>query len=321
MTRINIVILFGLICIVILSGCTEEMQTVKYSNDVISIEEYYVSNLKPYAGSATTLSFFIQNNGEEPIPRVEVNFFDVYGFEILELKCQGTQPDEEKKICIFDSSNSYGELEPHDVRQITLTLKAPHIKKESKFTLSYYVNYSYSGFKKADIPVIDGETRTKPTGTFSESSATYGPIQLNFQPPVGGVRKEDGKEIKEYWSVQGRPFEVKMSFIYASDLRTKKTRNVVIKSGDVNLTLKGPIERAKNLYCDFCGADDPDCPITSDNNLYSKKAIKIPSTLKCNFESLQKNLPPEVTATLWVEFSYTYEFIKTETFTVKPLTE
>ena len=35
---------------------------------------------------------------------------------------------------------------------------------------------------------------------------------------------------------------------------------------------------------------------------------------------LTYSLPPEVTATIWTSFGYTYEFVNTQEFTVKPLT-
>jgi len=329
------VLMASLLLAVGLSGCTNPLTSgTQYKNDAVSIEEYYVSNTNPYAGSVTTISFLLQNNGEEPVPRVEVNFFDVYGMEVLELKCQGTQPVAGKNACIFDSTNSFGEIEPMDVRMVSITLKAPaaeEIKTSTKFTVGYYVNYSYSGFRKADIPIIDAVTLMEPNAEFSESTSTPGPIELTFDPPVGGTRIVEGKTISEYWGVQDRPFEVKMTFDYASGLTTEKSRDVIIKQGDIMLELKGPIERAHTdaglLYCEFCKPGEEGCPATessdctSSNCLYSEKAVKIPSTLRCSFQSSGTNLPAEITASIWTSFSYTYEFTGTETFTVKPIPE
>lgn len=308
-------LLLGILCIVAISGCTQQTPTEKYSNDIISVEEYYVSSLKPYAGSVTTMEFLLQNNGEYPVEWVEINFFNIQGFEVEQLNCQGTEAIDNR--CIFDVSNAYGPLEVGDVRKVSLLLRAPSkdkIKVPTSLRIDYYINYTYFGFRKANIPIIDGTTITRPISQFSQSTSTYGPIQMSFEPPIGGVRKEDGKTIYEYWGVEDRPFEVKLKFNHVG---TSEVDTVAIEKGNITLDLKG-IEKIEGLPCDFCSVEEEGCPGKKPGYLYSTRRIKIPSTLICNFQLAIPNPPPEIVATIWADFTYTYKFIRSETFEVQP---
>lgn len=82
-----VIISVGLI--VFLAGCVKEKPTeVQFKNDVITIENYVVDNVAPYASTDSTtnkvtISFDIKNNGDKPVKWAKVNFFDTPGFEVI----------------------------------------------------------------------------------------------------------------------------------------------------------------------------------------------------------------------------------------------
>lgn len=319
----------AIVGIVFLSGCVDQGPAeAKYKDDIITIEEYYVSDLTPYVDSEVVIEFLLQNNGEDPVPRVKVKFFDYPGFEIVELKCMGTKP-ENGDMCIFDKGNDFGELVPFDVRKVDLKLRTPpskDIERPTSLTIMYYVEYDYSGFRKMDLPIIDGETVRTPTSKYSQSTPTYGPIKLTFEAPERGEHKEDGKVVKDYWGVKGQPFEVRMKLTDVASSALKGS-SPTIKAGSIRLDLKNSLERAYSvskegkktmLPCDFCVGGEGDCPGTDSNYLYSNKTVKVPSELKCNFQSLSFD-EPELLATIWADFSYTYQYTLVEELEVQPI--
>ncbi|MFH1623211.1 MAG: hypothetical protein ABIA12_01690 [Candidatus Aenigmatarchaeota archaeon] len=300
----------ALMSVAVLSGCIgqNEALTAEYKNDVISIEDYYVSNIKPSAGSEVTMQFLVQNNGEQPVSRVVVSFFDTGGMEIVELGCSGTERI--GNACVFDSGNAAGNLEPFDVRSVELrmrTLGGNVIKKPIPFTLSYYVEYDYAGYRKADLPVVDGVTVRTASSKYSQSTASYSPVRLDFEMPARGEHKEDGKTVKDYWGVRGEPFEVIFKF---TDVASSgmKDKTAGIAAGNIRLDTKGSLQAAAGLPCDFR---------TTDSYMYSTRDAKVPGELRCNFKSYDFT-EPQVLATLWAEYSYTYRYTLAEEFEVQP---
>jgi hypothetical protein len=277
--------------------------TPTYKNDIITIEEVYISNTKPYAGTEVIIELYVKNNGDLKVNRVKVKP-DSDGFRITKLECEGTNPRD--NICVFEGENA---IESLDERKIAVTLQAPSkdIIKVSPIPLSiyFYVEYDYSGYRTANIPIIDGTTRTKPMSKFSVSTPSYGPIVLSFELVPRRETKVDKTVIKEYWGVPNQPFEIKFSF---EDI-VKKGRQVNITKGNIRLNITEPLREAPP--CDF---------ERKDNLLLSNKDILVPEEIICYFNSSEIT-QPEVTASIKAEFNYTYEFSRTETITVQPWPE
>ncbi len=327
--KILLLLCITIVATVFLSGCLKQgPPTAQYKNDIITIEEYYISDLTPYADSEVVIEFLVQNNGENPVSRVKVRFFEHQYLEIVELKCMGTEP-EGGDTCVFDKGNKFGELMPSDVRKIDLRLRAPSkniIKKPTNLLVRYYIEYDYGGFRKMDLPIIDGETVRTPSTRYSQSTPTYGPIRLTFEAPERGEHKENGKVVKDYWGVKGQPFEVKMKLADVASA-SLKDNSPIINAGDIKLDLKNSLQRAyyldkagtkTMLPCDFCVGGEGNCPGSDPNYLYSNKTVKVPGELKCNFQSFDFT-EPELLATIWADFSYTYQYTITEELEVQPL--
>lgn len=307
------ILLLSLIVVVVLSGCIGQPDGIKdeYKDDIFTVEEYYVDNINPTENSLATISFLVQNNGDRR-EGVDVDVsFNVDPFEVDKLFCHGveTEPEDGIYACKFKG------IESLDVRQVSITLRAPEVESTASFPISYTINYAYSGYRKADIPLIDQVTRTRPVGKFGQSTPSYGPVEMNFEPPIGSSHIEDDKVVKEYWGVLGRPFEVKMEFKHVGSSSIGVVSPTIIEERDVKLTPSNNIQKADGYTCHFEESGD---------YLVSTKNITLPkgrTELVCNFEMTRGITQPEVTATIMAEFYYEYEYMRTETLKVINLEE
>jgi len=100
-----VVIPVGLI--VFLAGCAKEKPVeVQFKNDIITIENYVVSNIAPYSTKEDSkpekveISFDIKNNGDKPVKWVKVNFFDTPGFELITQCPNGFEQKSNTEICV-----------------------------------------------------------------------------------------------------------------------------------------------------------------------------------------------------------------------------
>lgn len=293
----------SLILVLFLSGCTlpwSQPPLPTYKDDAITIENYAVSSTEPYAGSSVTIQFLVQNNIEDEIENIEVNFFDLSAFSNQSLDC-GPNGNPKERSCYFS-------LDSLDYRPIKITIKAPPeevITAPTRFTISFYVKYNMSSKRSVMIPVIDGIIKTEPESSFLISEQKHGPVRVDFDFPIKRVRKEDNREIVERWVVAGEPFETKITFKHTGTLGNVQPIN--ISNDSIKIELK-EIERISP--CDF-----------GENNFSLKNIVLLsPSErnlLKCNFNATDTSYP-EYLAELSIEYNYTYTFIKRETFTVKP---
>jgi len=284
-----------LIIVVLLSGCIEG---TLYKNDLISLEGFSVYPKNPYAGSTVMIQFFVENNGDMPIERAKVEFSLAGGaFSLQEIKCQdGTASG---------ASCEFTKIQPLDMKRVSLTIKAPtYVGAQTPFTISYKVSYDASGYRQANIPIVDGVEKTIPTTAYKESSSTYGPIQAEFEPPVGMEVIENNRVVDEYWGTEGQPFLVKINFKDVASSSVGKASKFTLPSGVASLTLSN-VQIASGLPCDFEGGA-------------SEKDVKIPGSLYCNFISsgFSQN---EGTAVIGVNFDYTYEYDKSIDLTVMPV--
>jgi len=323
----NHLLLFSLFAIVALSGCIGQIGApLKFKNDIITVEDVSIDTLNPYAGSPVSLSFNIKNNGEKSVDFVEVNFFDIQvgekGFKVEKLECENGDTPEKTYKCVFEKDKK---LEIFDVRKVGLTLVAPPsdvILSPRKFTLSYSISYKYSGSREVHIPIIDGTTRKTPLSRFTQSEPTFGPIQVDFVPPIGRETKQDNRIITEHFGVIDKPFKVEMNFRHVGSSSIGKIQKVII--GDdigesIKFDFKGTLKQAEGFedVCNFPGIVKDTTPLS------------VPGELFCNLEvtqSASKSRPfasstslPEITGIITVDYNYDYQFIRSETIEVQPL--
>jgi hypothetical protein len=259
--------------------------------EVITLEEYVARPLNLRAGDVATIEFSISNNDNKVIKNVEVNFFDLSGMTIEELRCEEKKSDQ---TCFFD------EIEPFYPKEVFLKLRAPSLSTQVSLTVSFYVKYDYSGFGVAKVPIIDGVTIKRPPKPFTSSESSSGPIKLDFKLPERGERKEDSKIIKESWAYNDEEFKVLMNF----DFRKKTSAMPVVINKDKTTLSLVALRIDERFSCDFEGSK-------------AKKDVIVPGSLSCYFIPLSSDLPLRE-GKIEVSFDYTYQFTKTETFSVIP---
>lgn len=267
---------------------------VEYKNDIVTIEETIVSNSNPSPGSTTSVSLLVKNNGDKPVD-AEVNFDNIAGLDFKELYCESGR--QEFHACIFEG------IDPLDTRNIILTLKVPEETISNPF-VEYYVKYTYSGYRKADIPIVDNILRT-PLAKFSQSEPSIGPVVLEFEFPAQKEIRKDSQVIKEYWVVANNPFELKIKLRHVGTL--SGVEPIIIKKDSLVLDLKNNFRVSQGLKCDF---------EERGGKLYLNEDVELPEELKCNLETTLTP-EPETTGTIWAEFTYDYQYRRKESFTVK----
>jgi len=289
-------LLSALVIVVLLSGCMDQ-SGMRYKNDLISLDYLSISPSNPYAGSTVTIQFFVKNNGDNPIKGVSIDFSLAGGaFEASGLKCQdGTS---------LGDSCKFAEIQSFDLKKVTLVIKAPRVVARTPFTISYKVSYEASGYRQANIPIVDGVERVVPSTKYKESSPTYGPVQADFEPPVGLERIENNQVVKEYWGTEGQPFSIKIKLKDVASSSIGKANKFTLPKGAVSLILDG-VQVASGLPCDFESGK-------------SKKDVKLPGELFCNLIPLSF-AQIERTAVIGVSFDYTYEYEKLVTLSVMPV--
>ncbi len=331
-------LLLFLAIVIFLAGCTTPPSDPTLKNDVIAIENYFVSSVSPYENTPVILQFDIVNNGDQSTPYSEVEFFDVPGFSINSLKCEPSHVSRSgvNNKCFFDG-NAF--LEPLDRRTITVGLTPnEQISSPTPHTVSIAVRYVYFGSRDVSIPVIDGQTRTKPLSSFRENEPSVGPVVLNIDPSLERSVQVGDKTIHENWAVGGStplPFLVRFEFKHIGSL---KERILDINVSDLRLDLGG---LSAEGICDFCIPSEgcnhpiefyvPDLSagyfqninvlkdMLDDYDHFSKKSVRIPTeSLICTFKPVPSP-QPEYSATISAMFAYKYEIIKTQDFVIQPL--
>jgi hypothetical protein len=144
---------------------------------------------------------------------------------------------------------------------------------------------------------------SEPQNKYTISDPSVGPIAVDFEPPVGAETRQGNQVVKEYWGVKGDSFEVRMNFKQA--IQTNVLTN--ISGSRIKIKLQGlSIDSKSN--CDF------------NSGLTAKFTVPVGQTqtpLSCFFTATPFSTSETMTV-IDVNFAYTFETIKDETFTVTP---
>jgi len=291
-----------LFVIAFLAGCTQA-SLVSYKNDIITQESLSVFPTNPYAGGVTTIQFLVQNNGDKNVERAVVDFFDLAAgaFKVHDLQCEDGQK-------IGDAACQFS-IEPQDYKKFILKLQAPSkgINAKTDFTISYSISYDYSGYRQADVPVIDTSMQKPNLLNYRESRPSYGPVQAEFEPPIGMTRQVEGRTVTEYWATRGQAFFARINFkdVAKVSATSGKAVNMVIPKGQVSLVLEG-VNIVEDLQCDFDSSGKP------------KDDVRIPDSLYCSFMPNDFE-QMEAKVSLGITFSYAYTYSKSLLLSVLPL--
>lgn len=286
-------LLLSIISIIFISGCASKTAASTFNNNVVTIENSDVSTLEPYSDSIVNIGFDIQNNGDNTVPKITVNFFDTPGFTPMSLECGGI-PSTDKRKCEFTNLDSL------DNKHVSIALKSAKVTSPTDFTVSISVNYSYSGSREATIPVIDTSIRKEPFFKFSQSPPTVGPVVFETQPSLDRQRIVNDKTVTEYWAAKNEEFTTK--FILKNVGNIPNTLPVSVLAGKVQFTLI-------NLQVATCNNFD-------SSGISKKDVSESLNTLICNFKPVSDQ--SEFSGIIKLNYDYTYEYIKGVDFVIKP---
>jgi len=288
-------VIFLLIFVMLFSGCVG--QTTESIKNIITINNPYVQNTQPLAGTTTLIEFEVVKKGHGT-GDVIVNFFDA-GLTITGLKCQSPSVVQGNSCVLKNMVNN-------DIRLVTATLQAPPrqlIKSDTQYKVSYFIQHDYVSERTAMITVWDGYSITKPKTTFTQGDPTDGPIVLEFSQPSSGTA--EGSDVPYRKDV---PFEMKIT---ANNVGSGSIAPQVIASGKLTVNkenLRVAFVEGEALKCDFNEAG-----VT----LISSTTATLPATYRCYLVSSDA-FTGYKTYTLSAYFTYTYQYSYTKVFTVKP---
>lgn len=303
---------------------------VSTNNNIITIEDYSVSNAKMHPGEETAITFTIRNNGDHPVSLLpdgngnsqpaplSVNFYDLGSMVYRSMLCdQITDRSPSPPPCQFI-------VKPFETKRVILTLQSPDVASLTTFKISYSVKYSYMGGRVAVVPIVDGVTRTRPLGQFSESKSSYspdtsvpsyGPVQLSYKPPVGGTTKIGNQLVNEYWGVNGQPFRLELDLGQASTV--DGAQPVRLTRVDLSV-LSNNLRSTSDMSNNFCPIGNNVNTMLSRSDHTSIPDISTkPVSLNCQFTP-DIGSTPESNAQISTTFAYDYTILRSETLTVEP---
>ncbi|MBI2005447.1 MAG: hypothetical protein HYS80_01670 [Candidatus Aenigmarchaeota archaeon] len=340
MKKWAVVILAGLI--IFLAGCAEQKTAeVQFKNDVITIENYVVDNVAPYAGEQVHISFDLKNNGDKPVKWIDVSFFDTPGFEVTvdSLECSefGSKIGNiNEKSCRFGDEDGKMPIDSLDTRSVKITLKSSkNINSPTPFTASFSVMYRYgsisqqntyffSGERTVLIPIVDTTFRKEPSSKFSQSNPTTGPIVFDIIPSLEREKIVDGKTIKEYWGVvdSSGPRSFQTKFVMRKIVSEGAMKDIPIASGS---DCKDPKKKEGCVSIQLTSLKiDPKSSICNFNDFPTQGTNKIivnekNNTLVCIFTPVTPSgFTPEFIGSITIQYNYDYEIVRKQNFVVYP---
>jgi len=293
--------------LVFVSGCIDfgGNTGTYYKNDVITLEDYVVTETAPVPGSVTSIKFSLRNNGDKEVPRAVVAFPDTKGLK-TDVECKNGNK-------LNDHACEYRNIPSLEDRSFAINFKIPNteeIKGSMTFNFNYQIDYDYQGSRRITIPIIDDTKIKQPVTKFQTGQPSIGPITADFDPPVGRTTKRDNQVINEYWGVKDSPFEIKVNFKQVGSTSVGKVIPTNITAGKASLKLVGMTVDSERI-CDFTG---------SGGTIYSKFDVTVPGSLVCSFKatsfSMQENAVGFKTVSIDASFSYTYLIRRSETIMV-----
>ncbi len=327
------------VSLIFLAACAKQTPTeTQFKNDIITIENYVVDNVAPYASTDSTtnkvsISFNIKNNGDKPVKWLEVNFFDVPGFKVnansLSCKEFGNVITNERTCTFGDKTgkDSSKFIESLDTREVSFTIEAPKgVTSPTPFTISFSLTYRYgsilqntyffSGERTAVIPIIDPTFKKEPSSKFSQSDPTIGPIVFDIAPSLEREKIVDDKTIKEYWGVADRSFQTKFimkKVVTEGTIKDIPAASISDDCRDIN-KIEGCIAvQLTNLITDTTGT----CNFNDGkaNIVVNEKN----NTLVCSFMPVPPGgFASEFTSAVTIQYNYDYEIIRKQNFVVYP---
>ena len=299
------------------------IEPVKFKNDIITLENFQVSNLRPVKGSIVTVSFDVTNNGDKDVDDVIIDFGGTTiatGDDLTIVECEGEGTDahiDVKKVFKFrrwwpfvsEKSCAFDKLVSLDARKLTVNYK---VINEGSRNILVEVSYPYDGTREALIPIVDDKTVRTPRVQFSQSQPSFGPLVVDVIPPT------------KAWGILNQPFEVKFKLRFVGSaavgtpipsidrLEIEKNNFTVALSPELLVpTTTGSTDY---LSCQFKPAE---VGVNRVNN--TDREIKVNKEYSCNLQADVQSgeIFGYKTGTIKINYYYTFKFRKSQSITVK----
>jgi hypothetical protein len=290
------------------------VEPIRYKNDIITLENFEVSNLRPAKGSIVAVSFDVANNGDKEVEDVQIDFSGTTigsGDDVTIVEHEGCTPLTEekrrrikgipipftsevaKKFCFFDKIDSL------DSRKVTVNYR---VVDDGTRNIVAKVTYWHTGTREALIPIIDDKTVKVPKSKFSQSQPSFGPFVVDIIPPTKG------------WAIGIQPFELvfKLRFVGSTAVGTptEPLDKLKLKKGGFMVILQG----LKVVSC-------PQLTKKSDTEIKNDNIdMVVNKEYSCNFQAIG------ATGTFGyklgivkIGFTYDYGFVRSQTITIRPV--
>lgn len=327
-TAIVVLIILAVAAVVILprlginfalpSGGNVPVQTVKYSNNVISIEDYSISDRSPFSGEtpdltgSVTIMFSVKNNGDKDFDdsnqngnrNLRVTFENLPNIDSMDLRCpDGTIVNKAPFICKIQK------LESLDSKRIQADMKVrPGIKEQIQISqIIYSVSYRMTGGVEAKIPIVEDPIFLPQGAKFQVGSPTYGPIQISIKPPVGRERKIGSQTIVDNFAYKNSAFNLEFS---VNDVGSLQKDPVKFGKGE-KLEIK--LENMQAVFCDKLNKNSAGDVLT----LITDPEQKVPFNTACNIKSISSS-ESFLIGSLSIKYEYDYKLTGLETLTIRP---
>jgi hypothetical protein len=308
--RKNIIFIIVLITIVLHSGCVGQDGKdggPVYSDDALALLDYK-TNTRVYHNEETSIEFWLTNQVEWDIRNVNVKLFNPNVFTVTKIIC-------ENKENIGGNSCYFDKIPTTEARRVRIFLKAPSKEEigtlENSYKVDLSVKYDYDGESFCNFRILSLEKEN--TETKIQLTQTTGPVKVKIEPSFLIEEKTDqGTKTISDWTVEGKPFNIKISNenvgSLGSDYEFPK-----ISLSDFKMYLENVRLRSEDKgSCDFDW-------FNGDDRILTKDGIIVPTEkpLSCILIPNETIDQPEVPGMIRIQYSYTYEFIKSENFKIE----
>jgi len=180
---------------------------LKFKNDIITLENFEVSNLRPVVNSKVIVSFDVTNNGDKEIENVIVDFGGTTKQKggVVELTCDPFSSSVNDVTKTGNDKCKFQKLESLETRKVTYNMQ---VVNEGTLPIVINVSYPYSGTREAFITIVDDKTVKTPQVQFRQSPPSVGPLVVDVAPPTKG------------WAVSDQPFAVKFRLRFVGSTAT-----------------------------------------------------------------------------------------------------
>ncbi|MCS7123623.1 MAG: hypothetical protein RMJ17_03585 [Candidatus Aenigmarchaeota archaeon] len=290
-------ILIFMLSAIFLAGCIEQRSStflppVCLEPEGITLENYRVSNLDVRAGETTHISFTLTNNCRIPSTIKNMKIVDLSAFDEYVITCDNIK-EINKPLTVT--------LQPFQSKPCTISLRAPtEITTNIPVTIIFAYSFDLINTKSVLLPVIDDITVKRPHSKYQESLEKFGYVDFEVLPPVGNIKVEKDRVVKEYWGVVNQPF--KLEFYLIPRVRQERVEYTIKE-------VKVEPKESKETLDYNCGDEKTILEIIKKVN---KMQLKEKVPFRCEF--IYKRNVPEVYVRVDLNVSYEVTIYKHQTF-------